>query len=225
MSSLKNLFSFKNRNGTKKNYIFLLASLIFLLIASPFFDKGSLGSHIMDSGFLMVMMVSIITIGGSRYKMFFTMLLLLPIAFRILVDSQPHNMSFVVTALFFAYVIYLMLIDLFSSKEVTLNIIFGSICVYLLISIFWSFIYILIDNFIPGSFSFGEGAPSREKVGDFLYYSLTTLTTLGYGDFVATSSPARSISVLEAVVGQIYLAILVARFVGIHIGQNINKSK
>ncbi|MFT6220078.1 MAG: hypothetical protein ACJAVG_000788 [Rickettsiales bacterium] len=223
--SLKNLFNSKTQNLTGTNYIFLLVSLIFLLIASPFFDKGSLGGNIMDVFFLVTMIISVLIVNGNKYKIFFTLLLLIPILARIFGDSNLNSLTTAITALFFAYIIYLMLIDLFAVRNITPNIIFGSICVYLLIAVFWAFIYILIANFIPNSFNFSDNIVSREEVSEFLYYSLTTLTTLGYGDLTATSSPARSISVLEAVVGQIYLAILVARFVGIHISQNINKSK
>jgi hypothetical protein len=223
--SLKNLFNSKTQNLTGTNYIFLLVSLIFLLIASPFFDKGSLGGNIMDVCFLVTMIISVLIVNGNKYKIFFTLLLLIPILARIFGDSNLNSLTTAITALFFAYIIYLMLIDLFAVRNITPNIIFGSICVYLLIAVFWAFIYILIANFIPNSFNFSDNIVSREEVSEFLYYSLTTLTTLGYGDLTATSSPARSISVLEAVVGQIYLAILVARFVGIHISQNINKSK
>jgi len=53
----------------------------------------------------------------------------------------------------------------------------------------------------------------------FAYYSFVTLTTLGFGDITPVSDPARSLSLLEAIVGQLYLAVLVARLVGIHISQ------
>jgi hypothetical protein len=171
------------------------------------------------------MLISVLVVNGNKYKTFFTLLLLLPILSRLFIESHLNPVTTAITASFFAYMIYLMIIDLFAAQKITPNIIFGSICIYLLISVFWSFIYILIANFIPNSFNFSDSIVSREEVSEFLYYSLSTLTTLGYGDLTATSAPARSISVLEAVVGQIYLAILVARFVGINISQNINKSK
>jgi hypothetical protein len=69
---------------------------------------------------------------------------------------------------------------------------------------------------MPGSFIVSNEDVSRTG-GNFLYYSFVTLTTLGYGDITPASSPARSLSTLEAVTGQLYIAILVARLVGLHI--------
>lgn len=63
----------------------------------------------------------------------------------------------------------------------------------------------------------GSGLLSRASVKVLIYYSFTTLTTLGYGDILPLSPPARMFSALESVMGQIYLAVLIARLVGLHI--------
>jgi hypothetical protein len=55
---------------------------------------------------------------------------------------------------------------------------------------------------------------------NFVYYSFVTQTTLGYGDITPITAPARSLSLLEAVIGQLYVAVLIARLVGIHIAQS-----
>jgi len=64
-------------------------------------------------------------------------------------------------------------------------------------------------------FVFGETGFSH-----FVYYSYTTLTTLGYGDILPLTSPARTFSYMEAICGQIFLVVLVARLVGLHIAQS-----
>jgi hypothetical protein len=66
-----------------------------------------------------------------------------------------------------------------------------------------------------------ERKPS--KTANFIYYSFVTQTTLGYGDFTPITAPARSLSLLEAVFGQLYLAVLIARLVGLHITQSSEK--
>lgn len=58
-----------------------------------------------------------------------------------------------------------------------------------------------------------------ESAGIELYYSLVTMTTLGYGDIVPSSPAARSVATLQAVVGQLYLAVIVARLVGLHVAE------
>ena len=107
------------------------------------------------------------------------------------------------------------------SEGVTFDSISGAICVYLLLGLIWALLYAAIELTAAGSFAmetaFGE-VPSRSAhFSTFVYYSFSTLTAVGYGDIVPSSSPARVFSWLEAVVGQLYLAILIARLVGLHI--------
>jgi hypothetical protein len=63
-----------------------------------------------------------------------------------------------------------------------------------------------------GSFSISKGI--LNDLGPFLYFSFVTLASLGYGDIVPLTGPARSAAILEAVMGQLYLAITIARLVG-----------
>ena len=81
-----------------------------------------------------------------------------------------------------------------------------------------------VNNVTPGSVvaSMGEAASLTERYdqfSEFLYFSFITLTSVGYGDLTPIGAPARSLAMLEGVVGQLYLAILIARLVGIHIAQ------
>lgn len=98
--------------------------------------------------------------------------------------------------------------------------IFAAICVYLLLGFVWTYAYALLDDVRPGSLADSTEIGRADDVGHVLqlrYFSFATLTTLGYGDILPRSSTARTMAVLEAVMGQIYLAVLVARLVGLHI--------
>jgi hypothetical protein len=65
-----------------------------------------------------------------------------------------------------------------------------------------------------------------DDIWNFYYYSFVTLTTVGYGDITALTKPARALSILEAITGQLYLAIMISRLVGLHASQiGISKSK
>lgn len=124
--------------------------------------------------------------------------------------------------------------EVFNSKTVTLDTILGSICVYLFLGIFFAALYSLSEELYPDSFRLpGENTSSRgvmtwvpdsfEEDVDLrltsesylLYFSFTTLTTLGYGDIAPKSTMARVLSSVQAVLGQLYLAVLVARLVAI----------
>ena len=123
---------------------------------------------------------------------------------------------------FIAFLVVVILSFIFSEHEVTINVIYASIVVYLLVAIMWAFIYSVLESINPGSFATGEG---QIEVGRrlYIYYSFVTITTLGYGDMTPITDLANTFSFLEAVTGQLYIAILIARLVGTHIAQSMNK--
>ena len=120
-------------------------------------------------------------------------------------------------ALFIGFVISLLIKYIFNEKEVTKEVIYAAVVVYLLMAIMWSFTYFILEYFYPGSFSIPEG-PSR-GVYRFLYFSFVTITTLGYGDVTPLTQKASSLVILEAVTGQMYLVIVVAWLVGMHVSR------
>lgn len=93
---------------------------------------------------------------------------------------------------------------------VTVQSLAGALSAYLIIGMFFASLFGVMDAVTPGPFfASGEVANSRS----FQYFSYTTLTTLGYGDYTAALFPGRSIATFEALVGQVFLAVLVARLV------------
>ena len=112
------------------------------------------------------------------------------------------------------------------SGEIDINKIIGAICIYLLLGLNWAMFYLFINMAIPGSF---HGLSSNEignQVSDLLYYSFVTMTTLGYGDLTPVKPLARTVAYLQAVVGQFYVAVLVAWLVGMYLsGKDQNSQK
>ncbi len=108
--------------------------------------------------------------------------------------------------------------------RVTVDRIFAAVCVYLLIGYAWTFAYALIEALQPGSFAGADGNSAAVTPGNYVdqvlelrYFSFMTLTTVGYGDIVPRTSIARTLAALEGITGQVYLMVLVARLVGLHI--------
>jgi hypothetical protein len=97
-----------------------------------------------------------------------------------------------------------------SFGTVTLNSIFGAVSAYLVLGMMFAAVFGAIDHLSAGQF-FANGQPANTKT--LQYFSFTTLTTLGYGDFTAAASGGRSVAILEALTGQVFLATLVARLV------------
>jgi hypothetical protein len=105
-------------------------------------------------------------------------------------------------------------------NRVTANTIVGAICVYLLLAHVFGLVYFALELQAPGSIMgaalqpVAAGGKQRFYLHQFLYFSVITLTTLGYGDMMPASPIARSLVMLEAMLGQFFLAVFVARFVG-----------
>lgn len=103
----------------------------------------------------------------------------------------------------------------------------GAICVYLLIGFAWTFGYGIIELINPGSFSGLAEIDANNHVGRIMqlrYFSFATMTTLGYGDILPRSPVARTLATLEAITGQIYLTVLIARLVGLHIVDSTSRA-
>jgi voltage-gated potassium channel len=107
---------------------------------------------------------------------------------------------------------------IFRRQDIDPDTIAGSIVVFLLMAVAWSFIYREIEFVDPGSFSFNN-RPMPLAPEDFRYFSLITITTVGYGDIAPAGPIARAFAMLEAVIGQMYLVILVSWLVGMYVSQ------
>lgn len=208
--------------------------LILLLLSHPFLKGHIVGVNILNVFFSTTPLVGIYVL--SRRKML--MCIGLGISVPMLVARWwvhfSHNpllllIGLVFGGLFFAFVAIALLASVLRDDKVSMNTIYGAICVYLLIGITWGFLYALIEFLHPGSFfvtklSASEPVALQTPFNDTLtYFSFATLTTLGCGDITPTAAPARTLAYLEAIVGQFYMAILVARLIGLHIvrGENL----
>jgi hypothetical protein len=211
----------------KDRFLFLLISILCLLILAPLF-KGFIGIRIlMDIFFTSILISAVYAVSKKKYILLVAALLALPMLVSIWSDNFVKVPSLILVGdcfgiLFMAFMVIVILSFIFREQEVTGNVIYGAIVVYLLIAIMWAFVFSVMESINPGSFAIGEG---QIEVGRplFIYYSFVTITTLGYGDITPITALANSFSFLEAVIGQIYLVVLVARLVGIHISQSMNR--
>lgn len=129
--------------------------------------------------------------------------------------------------LFIGYVTWCELRGVLKQKQVNGETIAMSISVYLLLGLWWGLLYITIFQLQPNSFSFGgspmpvraSGSDIQQLFPVLIYFSLTTLSTIGFGDITPLTLHARYAAVAEGITGQFYLAILVARLVGLQMSQ------
>ena len=92
-------------------------------------------------------------------------------------------------------------------RKVDLETVLAALCLYVMLGLFFGFLFSGIQTFSGNQFFVQSG---RGSSSDFLYYSFATMTTVGYGDLTAASAPGRTLSVAEAMLGQLYLVTVVA---------------
>lgn len=124
-------------------------------------------------------------------------------------------------AIFIAMAIFAIGKHVFVTDHVTSNKIVGSICLYLLMGICFAFIFAVMSIVTEGAFDLNDIPINMHTAGlrDFLYFSFSTLTTTGFGDLVANNPETRMVAYFESIIGTIYMAIVVARLIGMHITQ------
>lgn len=215
-------------NGIRENprrHLWLLISLLFIFIISPFIVPFYYGPTVLNIVAAIVLLTA--TYAVSRRRSFFIFALSLSI-FSIgmtfwLAAAPSHWLvvvchgSLVVLIVFFVAAI---LSYVLGSGKVTWDKIYGAVCAYLLLGYAWTFAYSVTEEMQPGSFTSVLSTMPTDLVGRVMqlrYFSFVTLATVGYGDIVPHTPAARTMALLEAILGQFYLVALVGRLVGLHI--------
>ena len=210
---------------TRERFFFVLVSLLSFLILSPLL-KNFIGlSNLLNIFLSFVLISSIYAVSQKMHQRVIALLLALPLLLSTWINYYLESpvLSIVGTfsgILFFGFIVVIILSFVLKQAQVTLNVIYAAIVVYLSLAMMWGMIFILVELLQPGSITLGQ---TGEGSFHFFYYSFVTITTLGYGDITPTSEIARSLALLEAVIGQIYLVVLVARLVGLHIAQSMRE--
>jgi hypothetical protein len=204
-------------------YAYLLIALVVLLLAYPYLGTGgplgvaallipiaavnALATHQRHRAVPMVL--AIVTLAGIAQE-------------AAGVEALPKLVPLGSALLLFAYTTVFVLVRVLRSERVTGDTLCGAIAVYLLIGLTWSVGYMLIEYLQPGSFRLVLEGTLQATDKDLLYFGYVTLATLGYGDVLPVTHAARSQAVLEGLCGIIYIAILVARLIGLHLAAHVS---
>ena len=208
----------------RRRYLLLLVSLLLLAVLDPVIEGQYVGSRTFDTLLCIVLLAVVFALSQRKRPLLAALVLGIPALLAtwsvyVAADSPGTAhigvvaVRHIVHFLFLAMATSLILYDVFQSRQVTGDTICGAMCVFLLIGVTWSLLYALTARVDPQAFS----VPAQKELSFYLYYSFVTLSTLGYGDITPVSAPTRVLSWFEAVTGELYLAVLIARLVGLHI--------
>lgn len=218
----------KVKGWSKERFKNLLISMLLLLIGSAFLDAKGFSGVVFCLLLTIVMLVFLVTIGQQRRVLILGLAIVVPTTILSWVGYVTNSYSvflahsFLIVT-FFIYAAYQILSSILDDRQVTHDTICGAVCVYLLAAFAWAYLFSMMQLLDAGSFQFvtttsikGKLISGTPSFLDNVYFSFVTMTTLGYGDVIPISAPARTASYLQAVFGQFYMAILVARLVSLH---------
>jgi voltage-gated potassium channel len=201
-----------------------LTVLPFLRALNPAHQRGFF-AIISAPLFIGILLSAVFAISRTRMTLTIAVVLGIPAVIMEFLShgSIPVSLQFATDILqggLLTYCVALIAMRLFEIEEVTFDNICASVCAYILLALTWSLVYQIIERQVPGSFlSGGIAIDGFSTTGNIsaVYFSMVTISTLGYGDIVPASQQVRLLASCEAITGQIYLAVLVARLVGLHI--------
>jgi hypothetical protein len=202
--------------------------LLIVLFSSSVINERGLRNAIIGVGFSVMVIFAIWSVG--RRLRVATVALALPTVLGhwtlVLSNSLAlRAVGFVIVSVFLTFLTLVILLAVFRDETVTADTIVGAVCAYFLLGMTWGTYYAALLLLSPGALSVSSGLvnaaawagePTMPLSPLMQYYSFTTLATLGYGDVSPLTAGARALSVFEGVTGQLYLAVLIARLVGIH---------
>ena len=207
----------------------LIAQLLFIFMM-PFVSESTTGTAFRYMGLFGILAAGLYAASKDRTERRISMVILIPVLFAWLGPSlmpKPLDelLRYLTPAICFGFTAYVVIRDVYRHEKVTTDTILGAINVYLLISFAFMFLHASVLMISPEAYLFaGEpileyfrSTPDSRGFSTMLYFSFTTLTTLGYGDIVPAAAFARLVTSAESVIGQLFVAIIIGRLVGLEV--------
>ncbi|MGI9241950.1 MAG: potassium channel family protein, partial [Verrucomicrobiales bacterium] len=205
----------------------LLCALLALILTVPLGDFGGGLRIAVDVFYFTVFCIGGYLLSPTKAWLKAYIILAIPILLAGIVCAFNNEVQIlVVTSHFLSLGLQFLLIDavvrfsLFNSAANEIDRILAGICGYLILGLFWANIFTIYENLAPGGFLRSDGSTISTEDGSVLYFSLVTLSTLGYGDITPNGPWPRMLAALEAVAGTLYLTVFIAALVS-----NLRNSK
>ena len=196
--------------------LLLLLSLLLAILLTPVLDHGHWGRLVLAAVTFIPVVLSIVRLSQIKGWVWPSILLALGnvifvVAGNTFRSPTLNGIRWMFLAAFFALTAAGLFSYLKNSRTVTEAQLYTAISIYLLLALLWASLYLAMDAFSPGAIQMGSHPADRQT--ELLYFSLVTLSTIGYGDIVPLSGEARILAALEGVTGVLYIAITVALLV------------
>jgi Ion channel len=188
------------------------------LILHPYAEASRFGYYTFRVIGSAAILISVYAAKIHRSLLIFALILAIPTLFQRILIPKANASSFstfnmVLSLVFDVLIIVVIFRHVFAKEYAQSETIFGALCIYLLVGFSFASVYGMIGTFQPNAFYLDPHTnlhivPDRS---DFVYYSFATMTSLGAAGVTPVSAQARSVSILEAILGVLYLAVLIAR--------------
>ncbi len=195
---------------------YLLASILLVFFIGPVaFDYGLLSIVNLEILFLVILIFSIFLHRHDSKLFKVTVVSLIIILINILFFDNNQSVSqYFLKILIVSITIVELFREIFKTKIIDSHIISSAISIYVLVGIFWYLLFMFLLMIDPDSFYIRNFNPEMVSI-DMIYFSFTTLTTLGYGDITPVSYTAKMWSITEAMMGVMFLAVMISRVVSL----------
>jgi voltage-gated potassium channel Kch len=206
----------------------LFTVVLLIVVVAPLLRQGPGGAYLLQFLLTAVFLSALNAVSKGKRSLGVGLVLVLPAimaswAARFLPGSESLALVDVAfSAAFLCFIIAHILAYVFRARRVTSEILFGALSVYLLIGLVFALAFTTLELLQPGSLSlpgggFDHGLVDARPFSIITYFSYVTMTTLGYGDIGPLTPAARSLATFEALLGQLFLAVLIARLIALHI--------
>ncbi|HKY63143.1 MAG TPA: potassium channel family protein [bacterium] len=219
-------------------FVFLFLTLLVPYVLHPMMQTEFQSILSLDITFSLVLFMGVFAL-SDRHHLALTALAMVLLSQLLTWSSRAISghwlivTGMILTMVYLIYTVSILFRHVVKSRAPTFHTIFASLCIYLLTAYIWAFAYSLLEDTVPGSFHFNpdlfalvpKGKHIYSHLYYFFYFSLTTQTTLGFGDILPASPWSRMMTSMEAVLGQLYLVVMVTYLIGLHITEKARASK
>jgi hypothetical protein len=203
-------------------FFWLLLSLVLMLVSYPHFRDTATGAFLGGLMSLIVLVAGVYAVRARRFTLLGAGLLALAAAVSsvvalIITGSRGHPVVEGIFTLFYAFLTIAVFVEVMRRRAVRGDNLYGIVCVYLLIGVTFGTLYDFVETMSPGSFGYaGDLGDVSMGWRRLIFFSFMTLTGIGYGDITPLTTQAQSLAIIEGVTGVLYVAVLIARIVGMY---------